>query len=179
MNKNTSPGNIENTALLVIDVQQGLFERATKVYQAEQFLENLNRLMDEAREADTPVIFVQHENQKTLLKGSAAWKLHPKIQPLEGEPVIHKQHGNAFQETDLQAELASQEVGTLLITGLVTQGCVRATCLGALKLGYRVILVSDAQSTFSKEAENIIHKWNASLNDVGVEILMTSEVDFN
>jgi nicotinamidase-related amidase len=124
------------------------------------------------------VIFVKHENQKTLVKGSDAWQLHPEIQPLEGEPVIHKQHGNAFQQTDLQAELASKEIGTLLITGLVTQGCVRATCLGALELGYRVILVSDAHSTYSRGAKSIIQKWNASLAEAGAELITTADVDF-
>ena len=178
MTQRTNPGKIENAALLVIDVQQGLFERATKVYQAEQFLDNLNCLIDAARETDTPVIFIQHENQNTLKRDSDTWQLHPRIQPNHEETLIHKQHGNAFFETSLQAKLASKDVGTLYITGLVTQGCVRATCLGALDLGYRLILVSDAHSTFSKSAKGIIEKWNATLTEAGAALITTAEVDF-
>lgn len=54
-----------------------------------------------------------------------------------------------------------------MITGLVSQGCVRATTLGALERGYRVILVSDAHSTYSKGAAEIIAKWNSDLRARG------------
>jgi len=92
-------------ALLVIDVQQGLFERSTPIYNAEQLLHNLNALIRGARRAGVPVFFIQHANKSTLVEGSGAWQLHPQIQPLRTELIIHKQHGNAFEETVLQEEL--------------------------------------------------------------------------
>ena len=70
MNKNS---NQDNTALLVIDVQMGLFEKSTPIYKAEQVLENINTLMKNARRAGVPVIFIQHSNDKLLVKGSDAW----------------------------------------------------------------------------------------------------------
>ena len=170
--------NQNNAALLVIDVQRGLFEKSTPVYQAEPFLENLNLLIDKARKQGVPVIFVQHANDSFLQKGSDAWQLHPAIQPKEDEIIIHKCHGDAFVETDLQAELEKSNVSELVVTGLVTQGCVRATSLGALSRGYHVILVSDGHSTYSKGAAKIIEQWNLTLSEKGVELIPTKNVYF-
>lgn len=168
-----------NTALLVIDVQQGLFERATPIYQAREVLENINLLIDRAREAGVPVTFVQHSNDKTLVKDSDEWQLHPEIQPLEGETLIYKLHGNAFEKTQLKEILDSEEVETLVVTGLVTHGCVRATTLGALDLGYKVVLVKDGHSNFSKDARAIIAKWNKTLGMKGAEVMEARELTFS
>ena len=163
-------------ALLVIDVQQGLFERATPIYQAEPFLENVNLLIRNARRAGAPVFFVQHANKGTLTAGSQAWQLHPAIQPLAGETVIHKRHGDAFEETELQDVLAVRGVKTLVVTGLVTHGCVKATCVGALERGYRVVLVADGHSSFSKQAAALIEKWNRKLSEMGVQLKETRQI---
>ena len=165
-------------ALLVIDVQQGLFEKSTPIYQAETFLENLNTLIERARQQDVPVIFIQHSNEKFLIKGSDAWQLHPKIQPLANEIIIHKLHGDAFIKTSLEDELQERDVGVVFITGLVTHGCVRATSLGALQHGYKVMLVRDAHSNYSKDAPQIIKKWNQALDGRGAELIETKDVNF-
>jgi nicotinamidase-related amidase len=166
----------EKMALLVIDVQRGLFKQAKGIYQAEQLLDNLNYLISTARQAGTPVIFIQHENEKLLQRGSDAWQLHPRIQPLESEEIIHKQHGNAFENTPLRQELDNLGVETLVICGLVTHGCVKATCLGALELGYHTILVGDGHSSYSKDADKLIKKWNGILAGKGAKVVEMVEV---
>jgi nicotinamidase-related amidase len=166
------------TALLVIDVQNGLFDRSTPIHQADQMLANINTLIKKARRADVPVIFVQHSNDGLLKKGSHAWRLHPAIQPQAGELIIQKLQGNAFTGTDLGAELEKRKVGILLVTGLVTHGCVKATTLGALAAGYRVRLVSDAHSNYSKDAPQMIRKWNQILEAKGAQLVETRAVDF-
>jgi nicotinamidase-related amidase len=171
--------HINQPALIVIDVQQVLFEKATPIYQAEQLLANINTLIYAARGANAPVIFVQHDDEKSLIKGSPGWRLHPQIQTLEGEIIINKHYGNAFKETNLRDELERHQVRTLVITGLVSQGCVRATCLGALEAGYSTILVSDAHSTYSKSAKKIIQNWNTTLKQQGATLLPTSQVIFD
>ena len=165
-------------ALLVIDVQQGLFEKSTKIYQADQMLKNINALITAARVAGSPVIFIQHSNDSSLAYGSHEWQLHPAIQPQAGETLIHKRAGNAFENTDLHPVLQSLGVQTVVVTGLVTHGCVRATAIGALELGYRVILVTDAHSSFSKDAPKLIEKWNHDLGEMGAELLPTAAVHF-
>lgn len=165
-------------ALLVIDVQQGLFEKSTPIYQAEKFIQNLNTLIERARQQDVPVIFIQHSNEKLLVKGSDAWQLHPQIQPLPNEVIIHKLHGDAFLETSLDDELQKRNIGVVFISGLVTHGCVRATSMGALMHGYKVMLVRDAHSSFSKEASKLIEKWNQALDEQGAELVETESVNF-
>ena len=114
-------------ALLVIDVQKGLFERSTPILNGEQLLANINTLIHRARQAGAPVLYVQHANKSTLVKDSAAWQLHPAIVPLDNEEIILKRHGNAFQDTGLAQELEKRDVSVLAVTGLVTHGCVKAS----------------------------------------------------
>ncbi len=145
---------------------------------AEPFLENVNLLIRNARQAGAPVFFVQHANRGTLTAGSQAWQLHPAIQPLAGETVIHKRHGDAFEETDLQAALGARGVRTLVVTGLVTHGCVKATCMGALERGYGVVLVADGHSSFSKQAADLIEKWNRKLGEMGAQLKEARQIGF-
>ena len=179
MNKNKTPVvSGAGTALLVIDVQQGLFERATPIYKADEVLMNINALIDRAREAGVPVIFIQHSNDNTLMKGTPQWKFHPRIQPAVGEPVIHKLEGNAFTGTTLAEVLKERNAATLVLTGLVTHGCVKSTTLGALELGYRVTLVTDGHSSFSPEAPSLIEKWNKELAKKGAELKPAAQIIF-
>ena len=164
--------------MLVIDVQNGLFDRSIPIYDAEKVLENINTLINRARQVDIPVIFIQHSNDKTFIRGSEAWQFHPEIQPLDDEEIIHKLHGDAFKDTNLHEELENQNVSELFITGLVTHGCVRATCLGAIGKGYKAVLVSDGHSNCSKDAHKVIEKWNLALSEKGAELLCTQDVDF-
>jgi nicotinamidase-related amidase len=83
--------------------------------------------------------------------------------------VIRKRHGSAFEQTPLKAQLDARGVTGLVVTGLVTQGCVRATSLDAKKLGYRVILASDGHSNYHKQAARLIQEWNQKLNEAGVD----------
>ena len=165
-------------ALLVIDVQQGLFQKTRPIYRAEQLLQNINALIDRARRSATPVIFIQHANDSFLAHGSAGWQLHPHLQPAETDLRVHKHHGNAFERTPLHHELAARGVTTVVVTGLVTHGCVKATCLGAEELGYSVVLVSDGHSNFDEHAARMIDEWNRKLSESGVELRSTHEVTF-
>lgn len=165
-------------ALLVIDVQQGLFEKSTPIYRAGELLQNIQTLIERAHGSDTPVFFIQHSNDSFLAYGSAGWQLHPQLQPTETDLLIHKQHGNAFEKTPLRQELEARHIKTVVVTGLVTHGCVKATCLGAKELGYQVILVSDAHSNFHKKAASMVEEWNQKLSEAGVELCPTQAVQF-
>src|SRR5690606_18980988 len=110
--------------------------------------------------------------------GSDGWQLHPQMQPIAGEVIIHKRHSNSFEDTNLQDELSKRNVSSVVATGLVTHGCVKATCLGALAEGYNVVLVSDAHSNFSKDAARLIEKWNQQLGSKGVQVTDTRSVRY-
>ncbi|MBN2007660.1 MAG: cysteine hydrolase [Anaerolineae bacterium] len=173
----TMEGRTE-TALLVIDVQQGLFKKSAPIYKAEALLQNINALVDRAHAAGVPVFYVQHSDKRSLVEGSDDWQLHADLHPLDTDSVILKTHGNAFEETDLDEALEFRNVGRLVVAGLVTHGCVRATCLGARELGYTVTLVKDAHSNFSKQAAQIIEEWHGKLSAAGVALKSTSELTY-
>lgn len=178
MMKSLNQLNIDKQALLVIDVQQGLFEKTTPIYKADELLDNINRLVERAHQADVPVIYIQHSGTKSLVRGAPDWKLHPRILPLEKDLLVHKTVGNAFEGTVLDETLKGMNVSAVTACGLVTHGCVRATCLGALKLGYQLTLVEDAHSNYSKQAQKIIAELNQNIREKNAAVLPTSEVSF-
>jgi nicotinamidase-related amidase len=167
------------TALIIIDVQKGLFEKAAPVYNAESLIDNLCMLIDCAHQANVPVFFLQHANEKIkMAQGSDAWRLHPRLQTVETDHIIPKHHSSAFEETALAKELETLEVQRLVVTGLVTHGCVQATCLDAHKRGYQVILVKDGHSSYSKQAKELIEEWNQKLSQGIVELKEAREIDY-
>lgn len=169
--------NQAQATLLVIDVQQGLFKKSTPIYRAETLLANINTLVERAHQAQVPVFYIQHSN-KLLVEGTGDWQLHPHLRPAAGDRSLQKQHGSAFQETGLHQELSQDKIRTLVVTGLVTHGCVQATCLEARQLGYRVILVTDGHSNYHRQAAGLIETWHQKLATAGVELQSTAEIRF-
>jgi nicotinamidase-related amidase len=162
-------------ALLVIDVQQGLFERKMPIYNAQTLLANLHSLIALARQQDALVVYVQHSNDALLRKGTHAWQLHPSLHPQPEDLRIEKLHGSAFEKTALGEELTRCGIHQLVICGLVTHGCVKAGTLDALKLGYQTRLITDAHSNYSKDAAKLIVEWNTKLGQAGAQLSTTRE----
>jgi len=170
--------NQQHIALLVIDVQQGLFKKPTPIYKADELLDNITALIERAHESNVPVVYVQHSDARALVKDSPDWQLHTQLQPQHKDYIIHKQHGNAFEDTPLGETLRSLHVDTIVVTGLVTHGCVKATCIGAQEAGFSVILVQDGHSSFSKDAADLIEKWNEKLSAKQVAVRPAAEITF-
>ncbi len=167
----TSIPNRTNSALLVIDVQNGVVPNA---YQRNEIVANINTAVLKARSAGVPVIWIQHSDEWMAI-GSEDWKIVPELVPLDGEPVIGKLYRNSFEATNLEDVLSKLDVGHLYITGSETNNCVRFTCHGALDRGYDLTLVEDAHTTTdyqwdsgSVKASVLIDDLNASLN--GMEL---------
>lgn len=171
--------NAGDTALLVIDVQQALFTRPTPIYNGSQLILTINSLVNRSHLRGIPVVYIQHSNQTLLKDGTPGWQFHPDLNPLETDLLIHKTQGNAFIDTTLQRELKSYEVKNLLITGLVTHQCIRATCLGGLELGYRVFLIEGGHSNFHKDAVKVIEKWQSKLENAGVLLASPNGLAFS
>ena len=132
-----------NTALLVVDVQNGVMNN---VHNRDAVIANISTLVEQARAASVPVIWVQH-NDAELVHGAEVWAYVPELEVAPGEPVIHKSYNDAFEETTLESELAASAVGSLVIVGAQTEWCIRATLHGAIARGYDALLVSDAHTT--------------------------------
>jgi nicotinamidase-related amidase len=132
-----------NTALLVIDVQNGV---VADTHNRDDVIANINTLVDKARVDDAPVIWVQHSGDH-LPRGSDGWQYVPELDRRDSEPLVHKTYGDSFEGTELEEVLAERRVGRLIVTGAQTDACIRATLHGAFVRGYDVTLVGDAHTT--------------------------------
>jgi nicotinamidase-related amidase len=139
----TSLSDRLHTALLVIDVQNDVVANA---HNRDGVIANIATLVGKARAAGAPVIWIQHSGDN-LLQDSHGWKYVPELTREEFEPLIHKQYGDSFEATDLEAVLAERKVGHLIVAGAQTDACIRSTLHGAIVRGYDATLVSDAHTT--------------------------------
>ncbi|MEU9016883.1 isochorismatase family protein [Actinomadura sp. NPDC048394] len=137
-----------NTALLVIDVQNGVMAGAHK---RDTVITNIATLIDKARTHNAPVIWVQHSDDH-LTQGTDAWHYVPELTRHESEPLVHKIYGDSFEDTDLEDVLAAAAVGQLIVTGAETDACIRSTIHGAFTRGYDVTLVGGAHTTQDQSA---------------------------
>jgi nicotinamidase-related amidase len=132
-----------NTALLVIDVQNGVMAGA---HDRDAVIANINALVDKARAEDVPVVWVQHTSGE-LPRNSENWQYVPELERLETEPLVHKTYGDSFEDTELEKLLAERSVGRLVVSGAQTDACIRSTLHGAIARGYDATLVVDAHTT--------------------------------
>jgi nicotinamidase-related amidase len=139
----TTLDNRPNTALLVVDVQNGVVEGAPG---RDTVVENVGTLVDKARQEGVPVVWVQH-NDEGLARGSDEWRIVPELSPGEEEPLVEKSYGDSFEDTNLETVLSGLGVGRLVVVGAQTDACIRSTLHGALARGYDATLVSDAHTT--------------------------------
>lgn len=133
-----------HTALLVVDIQNGVVAGAPR---RDEVVDNVRQLVDRARAADTPVVWVQHADDEQLTEGSEAWAYVPELHLGALEPVVHKRYGDSFEGTDLEQQLAALGVGHLVVAGAQSDACIRSTIHGAFTRGYDVTLVTDAHTT--------------------------------
>ena len=139
----TTIQNRPNTALVVVDVQQGVVEGA---HERDTVVANVASLVDKARREQVPVVWVQHIDEQ-LEKGSDEWRIVSELSPDDAEPLVEKHYGDAFEDTTLEGVLADLGVGRLVVVGAQTDACIRSTLHGAFARGYDATLVSDAHTT--------------------------------
>ncbi len=129
----TTLENRPNTALLVVDVQNGVVAGA---HERDAVVTNVASLVDRARREQVPVVWVQHSDDE-LARGSDEWEIVPELAPGDAEPLIEKNYGDSFEETELEAVLSGLDVGRLVVVGAQTDACIRSTLHGALGQGLR------------------------------------------
>ena len=139
----TTLKNRPNTALLVVDVQNAVVAQA---HDRDRVVENVGSLVDRARRERIAVVWVQHIDEQ-LVKGTEPWRIVPELVPDATEPLVEKQYGDSFEDTNLETVLSGLGVGRLVVVGAQTDACIRSTLHGALVRGYDATLVSDAHTT--------------------------------
>ncbi len=158
---NTRVGFGEKPALLLIDFCQAYFEPGNDLYSSvDDAMESALRLRTAARAAGVPVILtnvVYHPQAldggrffekaaplRNFLKGSPMGAWGPGLVPFDDELVVSKQYPSAFFGTSLASTLTAMRIDSVILTGLTTSGCVRATCVDAMSHGFRTAVVAEA-----------------------------------
>lgn len=145
-----------NPALILVDIQKG-FENIDYWGGQRNNLDaelRASELLKIWRENNLPIFHVQHCSSiptSLLHQTNAGNAFNDLVTPVEGEPIIKKNVNSAFIGTDLQTQLESAKIKTVVIVGLTTDHCISTTTRMAGNLGYETYLVSDATATFNKK----------------------------
>jgi nicotinamidase-related amidase len=139
----TTLENRPNTALLVVDLQNGVVAGA---HERDAVVANVGGLVEKARRERVPVVWIQHSDEQ-LARGSDDWRIVPEVTPGDVEPLVEKNYSDAFEDSTLESVLSGLGVGRLVVAGAQTDECIRGTLHGAFVRGYDATLVSDAHTT--------------------------------
>jgi nicotinamidase-related amidase len=151
--KRTHMHTFANTALIVIDVQQGFLDPRWGRRNHPQAEQNIAALLAAWRDAGRPLFHVQHGSRSengAFYPGTPGHAFKPEAQPLPGEIIVSKDVNSAFIGTDLEARLCAAGIGTVVLCGLTTDHCVSTTARMAGNLGFRTFLVEDACATHER-----------------------------
>ncbi|MGD2128613.1 MAG: isochorismatase family protein [Lysobacterales bacterium] len=178
-----SQGLGDRPALLLIDMIESFTDPDCPLgSEADDVVEANRRLLDTFRERGLPVAYttvVYHDERQArvfrdrvpaleLLKPGTRWvNIDPRLAPRSGEPVFEKQWASAFFRTGLDEYLRGQGVDSLVVTGLTTSGCVRASAVDGLQHDYRVVVPREAVGDRNEEAHQAnLFDLNAKYADV-------------
>jgi maleamate amidohydrolase len=151
----------EKPALILVDFVQAYYEESSPLYAGvDDALASALRIREAARAAGIPVIYTNVVYQEgggdggvfyrkvaaleAFVAGSPLCNWPQGLEPAEDEIVLSKQYPSAFFGTALADELTKRGIDTLIITGLTTSGCIRATCVDTMSHGFIPIVVADA-----------------------------------
>jgi len=157
------------SALLIIDMQQGLFHGPAAPFAADSILSNITLLITKARQSQVPVFFARHlgPDNSPFNEQSPLTRLIPELQVSpQSDIVFTKRYPSCFRDTGLQLQLRQRGIKQLVIAGMKTEFCVDTTCRAAPELGFNVALISDAHTTVDNphlSAERIIGHHNQTL----------------
>jgi len=182
----------KSPALILVDFVEAYFAKESALYAAvEAELASALRIREAARTAGIPVIYTNVVYQQGGADGGVFYRKVPALEafvagnplgrwpvglePADGELVISKQYPSAFFGTSLAETLNAKGIDTLIITGVTTSGCVRATCVDAMSCGFIPIVVADAcGDRHAAPHEANLFDMNAKYADVVVEAAVTT-----
>ncbi|QBZ90257.1 isochorismatase family protein [Pseudomonas viciae] len=170
-------------ALLILDMQVGLFHGPEKPWAGEALLDTLNGLLLKARRAGAPIFLARHVGPpgSPIEPASPLTQLVQELR-LEGDEVIfEKSRPNAFAMTDLANRLKACGAEGVVITGMKTQYCVDSTCRAARDLGFDAVLIADGHTcadTSELTAEMIIAHHNTTLAGPFCRVVYAEEWSF-
>jgi maleamate amidohydrolase len=174
-------------ALLLIDFVLAYFQRDNPFFaDVDEALASAIRITHAARHAGIPVVFTRVAYQAGGLDGGVFYRKIPalsaylansglsgfldELKPEQGDLIITKQYPSAFFGTSLATSLSSLGIDTVILAGLTTSGCVRASCVDAISHGFVPIIVREAcGDRHPSPHEASLFDMNAKYGDVETE----------
>lgn len=165
---------MENKALIIVDVQKAFEDKKWGERNNPEAEENIAKLLDFWRVNGWKVIFIQHMNEKpqsVFHPNGIGFKIKEIVEPLDHEVVLTKKVNSAFIGTDLEDILRTNELNTVVITGLTTPHCVSTTTRRSGNIGFKTYLVSDAIAAFELYDHNGKHYSAEEVHDISLATL--------
>lgn len=146
-----------------------------EIIKENKLIENVGKAIKTARKMDIPIFHIKTLHRKDqadvfesttdmslegmefppmLIEETWGSEFIDEIEPEEKDYIIEKRGSNSFYATDLDLTLRALEVDTLIVTGVITDGCVDATVQGARDRGFDVIVLTDCTATITRKNQN-------------------------
>ncbi len=171
--------NAKNTALVVIDLQEGILPFAGGPHRADEVVARAARLADKCRQQGSPVIMVRvgwsadfAEALKQPVDAQAGahtlpenwWTYPATLGKQESDIEVTKRQWGAFYGTDLELQLRRRGIDTIILCGISTNIGVESTARNAWELGFNLVIAEDACSAASAEQHqgSMTHIFRAS-----------------
>ena len=164
----------DRTAIVIMDYQNEILSSLPQE-KLGPLLQRVQQLLNRAREAGLPVIYVVvgfregypevSQRNKTfggisqsgrLREGTPGAEIHPEVAPRPGEVVVTKRRVGAFSTTELATVLRARGIDTLVLMGVVTSGCVLTTVRWAADEDYRLVVLSDGCADRDDEVHRLL-----------------------
>lgn len=179
----TKLGLGKSIALIVVDMTKGFIDSNSPLgFECNDLIESNQRLINAFRERELPIFFTTTTYSKdseatvfrrkipdlNILSKDSEWvEFTAKIKPKGSELIIEKNHASAFFNTNLYSELMLMGVDTVVITGVTTSGCVRATAVDGLQNNFNTIVVEDCVGDRNLNSHEVnLHDLNAKYADI-------------
>jgi nicotinamidase-related amidase len=153
-------------ALLVVDIQTR-FIKGSNAYEEERFIKTVNHAIDTFRVAGDLIVYVHHI-KGDIAPGTPGWEFDERIHMEDDVPIVWKTKGNAFDGTNLREILDEHDIEDVTVCGLVTQNCIRSTCIGSIEKGYKTYLIKNGTTNWQKHPQKIIDDVEVELKELGV-----------
>lgn len=165
--------HVGNVALLVMDVLEATVKMLPD---SMTLIQNLQRIIENARRRGIPVIFVvlgfrkdfpeispinksfsaMKANPAMLFDSEESFRIHSSVTPLPGEMIITKKRVSAFTGSDLEVVLRSMEIKHLILTGIATGGVVLSTLREAADKDYALTVIADCCADRDDEVHRVL-----------------------
>jgi nicotinamidase-related amidase len=138
------------SALLIVDVQNGVFNAPRRPHEADAVVERIAELIAAERHRESLIVAIQHETRGLVEPGTWEWQVVGNLRIRSGDTFVSKSTPDAFLGTDLERVLLAHGVETVMICGYASDMCIDRTAYRAAGLGFQVVVVGDAHTTRDK-----------------------------